>query len=521
MQSRQERNKKRMPLYKRKGFWLGILIPILVLVGVSGYYWYRINHFVSQIQGGSDNSSTVAWSGKDRVNIMLFGVDNRGGDPHPRTDVNLLVSIDPKTHTAEMFSILRDTWYKIPGYSSQKINAAYSLGGPSLAIKTFSDFLQIPINYYAVTDFQGFEKIVDAVGGINLYVEKNMDYTDDGVYDIHLKKGYQHLDGRHALEYVRFRHDAMGDFWRTERQRNFLKALAEQMKKPANILKVPSILDAIQPYIKTNMTMDDMLKLGMLAKDINWANMKSQQVPDMKDLKTGFIDGEDSVIPNVYATRVMVHKMLGMNDAIQQDPSVEYQGSVSSQPSGSNASSTQPELPANPQAQEKTGNGNPNDQPTNPFGSGSNQSSAPSNGDGKGTGSTGTDPAGNTQINVNGSSGNSGSGASTSNGSTGSNAGTSNSGAASSNGSTRNGSPTGSSTAPNPANGTGTTKGTSANTNGASFATAPPSSGTVQSGTGSSQGEAGQNSQSSGTTTGATTGTPNSGSSSVTSGQTK
>lgn len=340
MDARNKRTKvkNKVPIYKRKVFWISILVPIVLILGFVGYYWYKLNHFVSSIHdpAAEQSTSTVAWTGTDRVNILLLGVDNRNNDPHPRSDVNLLVSIDPKTHSAVMLSVLRDTLYKIPGYSDEKINAAYAFGGADLAVKTFSDFLQVPINYYAVTDFQGFEKVVDAVGGIDLNVEKDMDYTDDGTYDIHLKKGYQHLDGKHALMYVRFRHDAMGDFTRTERQRNFLKALAETMKQPMNILKLPNVLDAMQPYVKTNMTMDTMIKLGMLGKDVDWGNMKSQQVPDMKDLTTGSVgDLGDCVIPNVYNTRVLVHQLLGMDDvdSIQKDPSVEYNGPVNQAPS--------------------------------------------------------------------------------------------------------------------------------------------------------------------------------------------
>jgi LCP family protein required for cell wall assembly len=376
MQSRKHRvQTKKKRFYKKKGFWIAVLIPVLLVLTFIGYYWYRIHHFVASIQDpASEVNTTTEWTGDDRVNIMLFGVDNRNNDPHPRSDVNLLISIDPKTHTAQMFSILRDTLYKIPGYSWEKINAAYSLGGANLAVKTFSEFLQIPIHYYAVTDFQGFEKVVDAVGGIDLDVEKNMDYVDDGVYDIHLKKGYQHLDGKHALMYVRFRHDAMADFTRTERQRKFLKALADKMKSPVNLLKLPTILDSIQPYIKTNMTMDTMLKLGQLGKDIDWSNMQSQQLPDMKDLTTGSVGNlGDCIIPNVYNTRLLVHQMLGMNDTIEKDPSVEYNGNIIQSPKG--------DLPVVTPKQTTP--------PTNPFGSNKTEN-PPTGKNGKPTGETGT-----------------------------------------------------------------------------------------------------------------------------------
>ena len=109
----------RNPWYKRKKAWVSILIPVILILAVIGYYFYRVQHFVSFINqnSGSSHTKTVDWAGTDRINIMLFGVDNRGNDPHPRTDSNILLSIDSKTHTAQMFSILRDTWFPIPGVS--------------------------------------------------------------------------------------------------------------------------------------------------------------------------------------------------------------------------------------------------------------------------------------------------------------------------------------------------------------------------------------------------------------------
>ncbi|MCG6197429.1 LCP family protein, partial [Anoxybacillus sp. LAT_38] len=118
-------------------------------------------------------------------------------------------------------------------------------GGPELAMETVSQFTGLPVNRYVITDFEGFKHLIDAVGGVELYVEKNMRYrdpTDKGVYDIDLKKGLQRLDGSKALQYVRFRHDATSDYTRTERQRKLMAALADQMKSGTTLIQLPSIL---------------------------------------------------------------------------------------------------------------------------------------------------------------------------------------------------------------------------------------------------------------------------------------
>ncbi|MDB5085473.1 MAG: transcriptional regulator [Bacilli bacterium] len=214
--------------YKRSSFiWTLTALGCLILASV-GYYSYSLYHAVKQVGNGNSVPITSAalWSGTDRVNILILGVDNRNNDPTPRSDTMIVASIDPVTKTAVEFSVMRDSYVHIPGHGYDKINAAFQEGGANLAIQTVSEFLQIPINFYVETDFQGFEKVVDALGGVTINVEKDMLYADDGVYDINLHQGMQLLDGQHALMYVRFRHDATSDYTRTERQRNFLKAVA-------------------------------------------------------------------------------------------------------------------------------------------------------------------------------------------------------------------------------------------------------------------------------------------------------
>jgi LCP family protein required for cell wall assembly len=247
----------------------------------------------------------------------------------------MILSIDPETKQASMFSVMRDTYYKIPGYGFHKINEAEALGGPELVKQTVSNFLQLPIHYYVKTNFQGFANIVDVLGGIDMYVEKDMNWLDDGINDIHLQKGQQHLDGKHALMYVRFRHDALSDYTRTERQRNFIATLAKEMKSTNSIIRLPQILDSIQNDVETDMAVSDMLKLGNLAINLNISNMDSVQLPPVHDstgtkeaLLEATRDGGSVIIPDVYETRVLVHKTLNTGKAIvrtddDQEPMVQ------------------------------------------------------------------------------------------------------------------------------------------------------------------------------------------------------
>ncbi|WP_246302614.1 LCP family protein [Paenibacillus plantarum] len=290
-----------MKIFKRT-----MLLIVMLLLVVAGYYSYAFYSFANNISHKSDNSdgkgsgstslipSSVLkdgdkytppkWESKQRVNILLLGGDSRGmvKNELPRSDSIMLASIDPVTKKAHLFSILRDTYVKIPGEGEDRINTAITTGGPNLAMKTVSDLLGIPVQYYVYTDFKGFIALIDAVGGIDIDVEKDMKYSDsedDHVYDINLKKGQQHLDGKTALQYVRFRHDALSDFSRTERQRKFLTAVAAKMQSTSSLIKLPRILNAIDPYIDTNLSVTDMLKLGSLGYEAKADGIITSQLP--------------------------------------------------------------------------------------------------------------------------------------------------------------------------------------------------------------------------------------------------
>jgi LCP family protein required for cell wall assembly len=295
---------------KRKRPWKWALLGILVVVLGFGTWWgagiySSLNNF-SKPQMDSifrNIPETVAdkppeWEGTERVNILLLGGDARGVDEGQaaRSDSLLVASIDPVSKKAHIFSILRDTYVQIPGFDHNRINTAITLGGPNLAMETVGDLLGLEIQYYLYADFEGFKALIDSIGGIDYEVEKDMRYTDNADknrYDINLKKGYQHLDGDKALQYVRFRHDKLSDFTRTERQRNFLKAVAKQMQSTWNFIQMKKILDSVQPYIETNLQVSDMLKLGQLGLKAHMAG--SEQLPPMDLITAKRVGGADVI----------------------------------------------------------------------------------------------------------------------------------------------------------------------------------------------------------------------------------
>ncbi|MFY0542958.1 LCP family protein [Brevibacillus sp. H7] len=166
-----------------------------------------------------------------------------------------------------------------------------------MAIRTVEEWAGIPIQYYVYMNLPGFINLSDVIGGVDIEVEKDMNYVDSNddptsIYQIHLEKGYQHLDGIKALQYVRFRHDALSDFARTERQRNFLKAVAKMLLTTTTAMELPNLIEAIEPFIETNLNVDDMIKLGKLGFDIDTESFDSIQLPPKELIREKSVNGK-------------------------------------------------------------------------------------------------------------------------------------------------------------------------------------------------------------------------------------
>jgi len=237
------------------------------------------------------------------INILLLGVDIEGY----RTDTIILASYNLDDNKINLLSIPRDTRMYI-GKKYQKINAAHaipqsgSIKGPQGSIEAVTRLTGIPINYYVEYSFSAFRNTVDSLGGIDFDVPQNMDY-DDPVQDlhIHLKKGFQHLDGDKSEQLVRFRRYPMGDLTRVEMQQQFLAALLEQKLKPETIKNVPALFEQWNKDINTNLSALDIARLlpnilELTKDDISMYLVEGEYndtdygasywIPNMKKLKT-------------------------------------------------------------------------------------------------------------------------------------------------------------------------------------------------------------------------------------------
>lgn len=196
-------------------------------------------------------------------------------------DVMLLVQFEPEKKKIAMLSIPRDTRTEIEGYGIRKINAANVNGGPALTAKTVSNVLGgTGIDRYIRINVLGVGKLIDALGGVTVYVPKDMKYRDDSQHlYINLKAGKQHLNGDQALQLLRFRHDELGDIGRIQRQQMVIRALIDQSLNPATLTQLPKILNVVKDNIDTNLTVEELVALMGFGVRTNRANMQMFMLP--------------------------------------------------------------------------------------------------------------------------------------------------------------------------------------------------------------------------------------------------
>lgn len=315
---------------KKSGYgrYIVVLLIIFILAGFAGA-------FVAKMLNNTPETATQdgLMTSKDKVTVMIMGVDRRQDDVG-RSDTLMVATLDPNKNQAALLSIPRDTRVKIKGHGFDKINAAYAYGGHKLTQQTVENLLNTNMDHYILIDINGFVKIIDALGGIDIDVEKRMVYDDpwddNGGLHIDLKPGEQHMDGKTAVTYVRYR-DEEGDIGRIKRQQKFMKAIMDKIVSPSVIPKLPSIVSAVYDTVETDMSISDILSFLSTLKDAKDNGLKSEMVPG----KPLYIDGISYWIPDINKTRQIVADTLGikMNNKLassNKEDDIEYRQSIPS-----------------------------------------------------------------------------------------------------------------------------------------------------------------------------------------------
>jgi LCP family protein required for cell wall assembly len=260
------------------------------------------------------------WDGGSRINILFIGLRGAatgGGCPFC-TDTLILLTVDPVTKTAGILSIPRDLWVNIPGFGYSRINTAWTLGrssrlpggGPNLTMKTVSHFIGVPVDYYVQVDFDTFVDMIDLIGGVDVYNDETL-FLDPMAHGKELKKvkltccGERHLNGAVALAFARCRHleagCADGDIGRARRQQKVIFAIRDKVLSPEYfpelLAQAPELYSTFSSGVRTNMWLEDVIKLGVLARDIPRENIKNAVIDySMVTLDSVILGGQKASI---------------------------------------------------------------------------------------------------------------------------------------------------------------------------------------------------------------------------------
>jgi LCP family protein required for cell wall assembly len=306
---RQRRRRRRLTVT------LSVLVLLVVGTAVAVFAWARnvesgLNRVVNTdpellkaLEPGSNAKPGEPFY------MVITGTDTRPEERVARSDTLLVARIDPTSQRVQMMSIPRDTRANIPGRGMEKINGAMQYGGPALVIKTVKEFTGLPITHYVNLDFSGFKDIVNSVGGVDIFVPEEIDdlqAADNHPSARYIPKGWQTLDGMHALTFVRARHQfADQDFSRMRNQQAFLKALVKKASAIKNPAQLVGLVNAVSKAVDTDLKLADIYALARDFRGMPDANLETITMPG----SAKFIDGLSFVVADEAAMDKVIQRM--------------------------------------------------------------------------------------------------------------------------------------------------------------------------------------------------------------------
>ena len=315
-----EKPKKKNPRHLRRriifrrlfmGFLWALLISAVLFIGLGVYNFIGgvYNEFVSIYQGYSDRKTAKTGPIDPKfdgyTNILILGLD-AGEEGAQNADTILVLSFSNDTGKSRLISIPRDTWVTADS-ANGRIGTFYSWGGASLIVRHVSALLGISIHQYIVLDMNTFADLIDVLGGVDIYVEENMDYEDpESGLEIHLGQGYQHLDGYEAQKYLRFRGESLGDVGRVQRQQKFIRSLYAKVLQLETIPKLPAIAEIFQNRMETSAEIFDSAHLANVLRKMNSDLPATTMLPGAENDEGAFIpdiEGVDQMISELFPVR--------------------------------------------------------------------------------------------------------------------------------------------------------------------------------------------------------------------------
>lgn len=274
MRTRSSRNRRRKPRRKQKrrmgcfGFIVILLLAAIAVAGFFAYNVYRNVEVTTEVLYTERPEEQVAVREEaidikkeaQPFSVLLLGIDtgDMGRVDAGRSDVMMIVTVNPTTNRTTITSIPRDTLTTISGYGTEdKINHAYAFGGVAMSVNTVQDLLDVPVDFTVSVNMQGFADIVDAVGGIT--IEPTDTFSQDGYQFYEGQSTY--MDGTMALAYSRNRYDTGGDYGRQARQRQLIDGILHGALDVSTLWNYNEILASLQGNVQTDVTFDDMFTM--------------------------------------------------------------------------------------------------------------------------------------------------------------------------------------------------------------------------------------------------------------------
>ena len=308
----------------RRVKWLAFFLLLFVGIGLA---W----GFGGLHGRGARGGAPGLMAGEHTVHVMILGVDERADDVG-RSDTLMVATLDTESGKGALLSVPRDTRLAIDGHGYDKANHAYAFGGHALSQSTVEKLLGVPMDHYIIINTSAFERIIDAIGGVDINVEKRMHYEDpwddNGGLVIDLYPGEQHMDGKKAIQYVRYR-DGEGDIGRIGRQQKFMQAVLAKVISPEILPRLPKLIEEVSSAVKTDMSLTEMLDFAQRLKGIHDAGLSADMVPG----EPAYYHDISYWIPDIVATRQMLADEIGIEftpelRAAAEDAAAEYKKSL-------------------------------------------------------------------------------------------------------------------------------------------------------------------------------------------------
>ena len=309
-----------------------ILAVMLVLVMACFGVKAALHH-----EDGSAESTSIfgEQAEQDKItHVLILGVDRREGDVG-RSDTMMVAAFDQNKGKAALLSVPRDTRVQIEKNDYEKINHAYAYGGHKLSQSAVEKLLGTNIDHYIIIDTKAFERIIDALDGVDINVEKRMYYEDpwddDGGLVIDLYPGEQHMDGKKAIQYVRYR-DGEGDIGRIGRQQKFMKAVLAKVISPSVLPRLPKLVEEIKSAIQTDMSLTELLEFTSKVKSIHENGLSAQMVPG----QPAYIKDVSYWIPDITDLRQLMAEQMGLelSDKAKEQAQADEDAYMKTLPSG-------------------------------------------------------------------------------------------------------------------------------------------------------------------------------------------